>query len=159
MKARIETLHPKKLIGKRMTMSLAANKTAMLFQGFMPARREIKNNIGKDLYDISVYDDQYFKNFSPHNEFVKWAAVEVSDFETIPAGLETFTLLTGRYAVFLHKGPASEGYITYQYIFDSWLPASGYVLDDRPHFSLLGEKYKHQDPASEEEIWVPVREK
>jgi AraC family transcriptional regulator len=37
------------------------------------------------------------------------------------------------------------------------LPASGYELDDRPHFEILGERYKNNDPDSEEELWFPVR--
>lgn len=29
-----------------------------------------------------------------------------------------------------------------------WLPNSDYLLDDRPHFELLGDKYKNNDPNS-----------
>jgi AraC family transcriptional regulator len=29
-------------------------------------------------------------------------------------------------------------------------------LDDRPHFEVLGEKYKNNDPTSEKEIWIPI---
>jgi AraC family transcriptional regulator len=61
------------------------------------------------------------------------------------------------YAVFIHKGPASKGPETYNYIFGTWLPGSDYILDSRPHFALMGEKYKNDDPASEEEIWIPVK--
>lgn len=39
------------------------------------------------------------------------------------------------------------------YIFATWLPSSAYVLDNRPHFEVLGAKYKSNDPGSEEEIW------
>ncbi|RYE38364.1 MAG: GyrI-like domain-containing protein, partial [Sphingobacteriales bacterium] len=42
-------------------------------------------------------------------------------------------------------------------IFTEWLPNSAYELDDRPHFELLGSKYKNDDAESEEEIFVPVR--
>jgi AraC family transcriptional regulator len=42
-------------------------------------------------------------------------------------------------------------------MFREWLPASGYELDDRPHFEILGERYKNNDPDSEEELWFPVR--
>jgi AraC family transcriptional regulator len=38
-----------------------------------------------------------------------------------------------------------------------WLPDSGFELDNRPHFAVMGEKYKRDDDASEEEIWIPVR--
>ncbi len=47
----------KKLIGKRMTMCLADNKTHALWYSFMPRRKEIKNNIGTDLYSMQVYDE------------------------------------------------------------------------------------------------------
>jgi AraC family transcriptional regulator len=35
------------------------------------------------------------------------------------------------------------------------LPGSEYFLDNRPHFEVLGDKYKNNDPTSEEEIWKP----
>jgi len=38
------------------------------------------------------------------------------------------------------------------YIFSDWLPKSDYELDEKPHFEILGEKYKNDDPNSEEEI-------
>jgi AraC family transcriptional regulator len=39
------------------------------------------------------------------------------------------------------------------------LPNSAYALDDRAHFEVLGEKYKNNDPSSEEEIWIPIKVK
>jgi AraC family transcriptional regulator len=70
--------------------------------------------------------------------------------------MKTFTLKGGQYAVFNHKGSSTDNSI-YQYIFTQWLPNSGYQIDNRPHFELLGEKYKNNDPNSEEEIWVPIK--
>ncbi|MEP7234441.1 MAG: GyrI-like domain-containing protein, partial [Ignavibacteriota bacterium] len=46
---------------------------------------------------------------------------------------------------------------TFQYILRTWVPNSNYELDDRPHFEILGEKYKKDDPSSEEEIWIPIK--
>jgi AraC family transcriptional regulator len=73
--------------------------------------------------------------------------------------MESFTLKGGLYAVFLHKGAASTGQKTFQYIFEMWLPNSGYLLDNRPHFEILGAKYKNEDPNSEEEVWIPIKQK
>jgi AraC family transcriptional regulator len=157
MEPRIETLTEKKLIGKRLTMSLSDNKTRELWQSFMQRRKEIKNNIGTGLYSMQVFDPSYFKNFNPNTKFEKWATIEVTDFNTVPDVMETITLPSGLYAVFLHKGAASTGPKTFQYIFGTWLPGSDYVLDKRPHFEILGEKYKNEDPDSEEEIWIPVK--
>ncbi len=41
----------------------------------------------------------------------------------------------------------------------SCLPNSEYELENRPHFEVLGEKYKNNDPNSEEEIWIPIKKK
>ncbi|TRX02715.1 GyrI-like domain-containing protein [Flavobacterium gawalongense] len=156
MNPRIETLAEKKLIGKRIQMSLANNKTRELWQRFMPRRKEIQNNIGFDLYSMQVYDALYFDNFNPNATFEKWAAIEVSHFNTVPNEMETFTLAGGRYAVFIHKGSNTDNK-TFRYIFETWLPDSEYILDHRPHFELLGAKYKKDDPNSEEEIWIPIK--
>jgi AraC family transcriptional regulator len=106
-----------------------------------------------------VYEPLYFNNFNPQSEFDKWAAVEVTDFDTIPEEMEMITLPAGLYAVFLHKGPASAGPKTYQYIFGTWLPNSDFLLDSRPHVAVMGEKYKQEDSGSEEELWIPVKPK
>jgi AraC family transcriptional regulator len=153
---RIEALPEKKLAGKRMTMSFANNKTREVWQAFMPRRTEISNAIGSELYSVEVYTQGFFDRFDPTKEFEKWAAVEVSDPGSTPSELEIITIPQGLYAVFTHRGPATEGPKTYGYIFQEWLPKSGFVLEPRPHFALMGEKYKHDDPESEEEIWIPV---
>lgn len=157
MKPGIITIIPKRLIGMRMKMSLSVNRTGELWHSFMQRRKEIQNTIGNDLYSMQVYDPLYFADFNPDTEFEKWAAIEVSDFNEIPSEMESCILPGGLYAVFLHKGGASTGPRTFQYIFGTWLPDSGFALDNRPHFEILGKKYKHDDPDSEEEIWIPVK--
>jgi len=159
MKHRIEILAGKKLIGKRMRMTVSGNKTGDLWRSFMPRRKEIQNNNGGELYSVEVYDKSYFENFNPDIEFEKWAAVEVTDFDTVPDEMESFILKGGLYAVFIYKGAASEGAKFFQCIFETWFPVSDYLLDDRPHFEILGEKYKNEDPDSEEEIWIPIKQK
>jgi AraC family transcriptional regulator len=155
---RIKTLDTKKFIGKRILMSFSKDKTHELWQAFMPRRKEIRNIIGTELYCIQVYDSNFnFSNFDLNKNFEKWAAIEVTGFESVPAEMETFTLPGGLYAVFIHKGAASTGPKTYQYIFGTWLPNSIYALDNRPHLDILGEKYRNDDPNSEEEIWVPIK--
>ncbi len=155
---RIEILTEKKLIGKRIEMSFANNKTFELWNGFMIRRKEIRNNLTSDLFSMQIYTSHsYFENFYPETIFEKWAAVEVADFNAVPDGMETYILKSGLYAVFIHKGPASEGQRTFQYIFGIWLPSSDYLLDDRPHFEILGEKYKNNHTDSEEEVWIPVK--
>ncbi len=136
-------------------MSITDDTTSELFRSFMPLRKTIADQIGTDVICMQVYDD--FKSFTPDTLFDKWAAVEVSEWNAIPAGMETYMLPAGTYVVFLYKGNPADFAPFFHYIFSEWLPQSAYELDNRPHFDLLGEKYKNNDPASEEEIWVPVR--
>jgi AraC family transcriptional regulator len=160
MEPRIEHLTEKKLIGKKLSMSFAQNRTVDLWRSFMPRRKEIKNSMSSDLFSLQIYPPSFdFKNFNPTIEFEKWALIEVPDFDSIPEGMEPFTLREGFYAVFFHKGGPSKGPQIFQYIFGTWLPSSDYLLDSRPHFELLGEKYKNNDPSSEEEIWIPIKSK
>jgi AraC family transcriptional regulator len=157
MEPRIETLTEKKLMGKRVTMSLSNNKTGELWRSFMPERRKIVNNLNSELFSMQVYDQPVdFGNLD--QEFEKWAAVEVSDFDSIPDGMESFTLSGGLYAVFHYKGSSTDTQI-FQFIFGTWLPNSKYVLDHRPHFEILGDKYRNADPESEEDIWIPIKPK
>ena len=156
IKARIELLQPKKLVGCKVLTSLSNNKTYQAWQSFMPRRNEVRHQVNALLISLQEYEPSYFSNFNPDNAFDKWAAVEVGRYEDIPEGMDSFDLPGGLYAVFDYQGSSTDTAV-YNYIFTSWLPASIYLLDDRPHFEMLGENYKNNDPASEEEIWVPIR--
>ncbi len=155
LQPRILELQPKTLAGKQQRMSLVHNETGLLWQRFMQQRSQLAavNNL---LYSLQLYPADYFRAFNPANEFTKWALAEVNDATHLPEGFEVFYLPGGLYAVFDHKGSGTE---IFQRIFTEWLPQSGYVLDDRPHFELLGEKYKNNSADSEEEIWIPVKRK
>lgn len=155
---RIEKLSEKQLIGKRLTMSLANNKTGELWRNFMPKRKDISNNLTGELISLQVYKSTHFTDFKPTNEFEKWATIEVTNFDNVPTDMETFVLKGGLYAVFDYQGLSTDNSI-FQFIFGTWLPNSNYDLDDRPHFEVLGSKYKNNDPTSEEEIWVPIKPK
>ncbi|KIO51241.1 GyrI-like domain-containing protein [Flavobacterium hibernum] len=159
MEARIEILKEKKLIGKHIDMSFIENKTFQLWNGFMPRRKEINNTIDTNLYSLEVFPLNHFDNFDPNNNFQKWAAVEVSNFDDIPLDMETLKIPAGLYAVFIHKGPATEAHTTYHSIFVEWLPNSEYTVDERPHFAVMGDQYKKDDPNSQEEIWIPITSK
>lgn len=136
-------------------MSLTNNKTGQLWGKFGPKIKEIKNRVSQDKISMQIYDALYYHKFNPNNVFEKWAAVEVTSFENMDKEMQSFTLQEGLYAVFDYKGSSSDNSI-FQYIFWKWLPNSPYLIDNRPHFELLNEKYTNNDPNSEEEIWIPI---
>lgn len=157
MQPRIEILNEKKLIGKRLVMSMAANKTAELWRSFMPRRKEVLHTVSSDLISMQIYPTSFdFSQYDIRAEFTKWAAVEVTDFTIVPEDMEEFILQGGMYAVFDYKGSSTDPAI-FEYIYRTWLANSAYELDNRPHFEILGDNYKNMDPDSEEEIWIPVK--
>lgn len=151
----IKIFPQKTLIGKKLKMSLADNRTGELWKGFSMDLKafNLRENIFK--YSVQVYDNPlYFKAFNPNNTFTKWAGIESNLLDFLPEGMESFTIPEGKYAVFLHKGMGIE---IFNYIFNEWIPSSQYELDQRPHFEILGEKYIQGSAESEEEIWVPIK--
>ena len=155
----IRLLPEKQFVGKMMTMSFAENKTLELWRSFMPYRKQITDVVGTELFSIEQYPATFFDRFNPETLFKKWAAVEVNSYNNVPDGMESLIVSKGMYAVFLHKGPASDGPTTYRSIFQDWLPKSGYRLSERPHLAVMGEKYKHEQADSEEELWIPIEPK
>lgn len=154
---RIELTEEKRLLGKRTRMSLANNLTAELWRNFMPLRKIINNESGTELYSAEVYDSSYFEAFNPTREFEKWAAVAVNSYKDQDTGFEQLLVPKGLYVVFIFKGMAKDAAPFFTKIFREWLPQSGYRVDARPHLAVMGEKYKNNDPDSEEEIWIPIK--
>ena len=160
MEVRIVTSTPKTLIGKRLTMSLSNDRTVELWQNFMPFKKAINRKTTTDLISLQNYRAPFrYQEFTATTLSEKWAAVEVSKVIDIPENMEIFHLSAGLYAVFIHKGSAATFHNTLAYIYTDWLPNSSYILDNRPHFEVLGERYKNNDPNSEEEVWIPIQDK
>lgn len=150
---------PKTLVGFSIEMSYTKNLTGQLWGKFMPRRKEIVNPVSDDKFSLQIFGEDFdWYSADADTQFVKWAAMEVSDEGQVPDGMKPLKLIGGMYAVFLHKGLASEFPATLQYILRSWMPTSGYDPDySRPQYELLGEKYINNHPDSEEEIWFPIK--
>lgn len=142
---------------KTKTSVLTINeKTKELAQSFMPRRAEITSRVGKHVFSIQNYGEDYNPS-NLNSEFEKWVAVEVHETDTIPSDMEAFVIASGSYAVFDFKGTVSEFPKRRAYIFQEWLPNSGYQLDLKAHFEILSEDYSKDLQNIEEEIWIPIR--
>ena len=138
MTPRIVELKSKKFVGLSEEMSLVDNKTFEVWKNFRQHSKKVPNKLSQDFISLQDYPEDYFETFSPAKNFVKWACVEVDSFKEIPSGLGS---------LFLEGG------------LGKWIPNSNYILDHRPHFEVLGAKYKNNDSTSEEEIWIPIKTK
>lgn len=155
MNPTIKTFPTTKFIGKNLSFTYANYRAFELWSNFMPSRKEIQNTIGYELYSIQINPDNF--DFQPETPFTKWAAVAVSNFNLVPNDMETLEITEGLYAVFNYKGNQSNAAAFFNSIYTEWLPSLNYELDNRPQFEILGDKYKNNNPNSEEEIWIPIK--
>lgn len=154
----ITNIAAKILAGHRVRMSQVNNRSRELWQSFRPLAPSVRNRIGSDFFSVQVYDSpEYFAAYSPAREFDRWAAVEISSVADLTPAMEILSLNAGLYAVFEYRGTPAEFAPFAQQIFAEWLPASGYMLDDRPHFEVLSPAYRADDPNAEETIYIPVK--
>lgn len=160
MNPRIIDMPDTLLAGKRLRMSLTHDATVNLWSSFMPRRKEIKQAVNESLISVTVYDDDFeLHQFKPDTLFDKWACIEVSSQDELPEGFETYTIPAGSYAVFVYQGLPQMAMQFFRKIFMEYLPSSPYELANGPHFAVMGEKYKGNDPTSEEEIYIPIQRK
>jgi len=152
----LKTVGAKTIVGIMRPMCFARFDPSEVWKSFMPNLSLIAQRTSSDLLSVAVYPQGFFEVFDAEKEFEKWAAVEVSGVNEIPGGWNTMIIPAGLYAVFHYKGSSTDSTI-FQYIFGTWMPASGYEVDDRPHLEILGNRYQNSDRNSEEEIWIPVR--
>lgn len=158
---RIEKLARTQLIGLGTETSLAENKTFELWRTFKQNLKTIKDKEPTFYYSVQKYNNDFPKTFSPTSRFNKWAAVEKNTFtptSKLPSEFQSLEL-SGLYAVFIHKGTSATFPKTAQYIYGVWLPNSKYEIDDNFHFELMSNDYLANDPESEEEVWIPIKEK
>ncbi|MFS0490838.1 GyrI-like domain-containing protein [Leadbetterella byssophila] len=154
MKPRIVEIEPLALVGISRKMTFSDYRISELWLEFQQRKKAITRFVSKDLYSVVKYAEDHFEQFDPGKEFTRWAAILTDDL--VPEGFESLVIEGGLYAVFDYKGSDPS---IFTYIYQTWLPQSGFVLDNRHHFEVLGERYKNGSPDSEEEIWVPVRRK
>jgi AraC family transcriptional regulator len=69
--------------------------------------------------------------------------------------MEGLRIPSGTYAKFLLIGMNIGG--LYETIMTNWLPKSGYQIDARPHFQVMGKDYKQGSPESKEWVYVPIK--
>jgi len=159
MEPQVITIAKKDLAGLFVKTSLANNKIPKLWSDFMSLIAEMNNKPYTDCYEVSPFDPAFkMEDFTKDMEFTKWAAVEATDVDNLPNGLQSITIEGGKYAVFAHKGAMSNIQMSFDYIYGTWLLNSGYELDQRASFEQYGAQYfGPEHPDSITKIWIPIK--
>jgi predicted transcriptional regulator YdeE/DNA-binding transcriptional MerR regulator len=85
------------------------------------------------------------------------AGLPVSEVGDIPEGFVVREMPAYTYAVFSHKGDLSGLAKTYEYIYETWLPQSGYELAAKIDFEYYNEDFKDFAPDSVFYIYIPIK--
>lgn len=159
MNARIERLPAKTLVGMKVRTSVSADVPVTYWRPFKMRLNEIQNALTERFYSVQVYDGLSLDEITPHTEFEKWAAVEVSNLNKVPDEMDSLIVPEGLYAIFVHIGTPTSFPETLRQIFFEWLPRSSYVLDNRPHLAMMESSYQLDDVNAEELVCVPIKNK
>lgn len=84
------------------------------------------------------------------------AGLPVSKADQVPEGFVVREVPEYTYAVFAHKGDLPSLSKTYEYIYESWLPQSGYQLAAKIDFEYYDQDFKDFAPDSVFYIYVPI---
>ncbi len=84
-------------------------------------------------------------------------AYEVQSFDALPKELGRMRVPPVRYAVFVHEGNVATIQSTWQYLVDTWLPASGMESAHTPDFEVYGERFDASTGDGGVEIWLGVQ--
>jgi len=87
------------------------------------------------------------------------AGTLVSEVGSVPEDFVIRRVPEYTYAVFAHKGDLPSLKHTYAYIYESWLPQSGYKLPAKIDFEYYNEDFKDFQPNSVFYIYIPIEKK
>lgn len=154
LQPRFETTGPLLIAGLREPLDeQAEQKIPQLWQRLAACWDEIPQRVGITDYGLCIHLQD--------NEYYYMAGCAVWDFTGLPEIFSPFIIPSQTYAVFIHGGNVNCIRDTIDFIFDQWLPKSGYRLAQQQHNSLhfferYGEKFNPQTGECDIEIWIPV---
>jgi predicted transcriptional regulator YdeE/DNA-binding transcriptional MerR regulator len=117
---------------------------------FLPRMDEV-NSVSHNTYGVCIESPEL-----PDGEFQYIAGMEVTSEENIPEGMVLKKVPEGLYAVFEHHGSIEKLSETYAYIYQSWLPSSGYKRTAAIDYELYDEKFNDVSEDSILYLYVPV---
>jgi AraC family transcriptional regulator len=88
----------------------------------------------------AIVQSIFYDNFNPTAAFEYWTAVVTTDFENIPEGMVSYNQQWLLCCFLLIKVMRMERLLRLNIFL--LVTSSEYVLDHRPHFEILGDKYK-----------------
>ena len=122
----------------------------------------LKLNVGinwkndKKIYGVEFFTEEFYRE----NKWFYMVGMELPDLSVIPMNMVGKVIPANTFAVFTAKGGVKNLPKISQYGHKEWLPKSKYEEADWFEFELYDERFKDtDDPNSEIDIYIPIREK
>ncbi|MCG8499864.1 MAG: GyrI-like domain-containing protein [Firmicutes bacterium] len=145
-----------KVVGMRGTFTLQKNCIGDLWAQFNPRIAEIKTIVNPNV-SFGICECTGEGEANEESEFNYVAGVETDSAEDVPEGMITKTVPAAKYAVFTHKGSVDKMGETYNYIYGTWFPQSGYKRAEACDLEVYSERFTGPyDEGSEIDICVPI---
>lgn len=134
------------VVGLRLHTKPMAPEIPTLWKQFVPRMDEITHNAEHHVsYGVMAHNQAM-------TELTYMAGNAVTQVVDLPAGMSQWDIPTNTYAVF-EATLATIGQV-FGYIYNSWLPSSGYQPVDAPYFERYGESFSPDNPVLS--IYIPV---
>lgn len=123
-----------------------------LYNSRVKASAGIENDTGEAAIGLCITPE----DAPDDGSFEYVAGAIVSEVGDVPEGFVVRQMPAYTYAVFAHKGDLTGLKETYAYIYESWLPQSGYKLAAKIDFEYYNEDFKNFAPDSVFYIYLPI---
>lgn len=120
------------------------------WQRFVPYLGRVTGQVGNASYGVCYNGDD-----AGHIDYL--CGVEVRDLSALPADWSHVRLSAQTYAVFQHREHISTIRQTWNTIWNSWFPQSGYSPVKAPDFERYDERFNGTTGLGGLEIWVPIK--
>jgi predicted transcriptional regulator YdeE/DNA-binding transcriptional MerR regulator len=155
MEPKIKTYPSFTLVGLRYFGRNENQEISQLWEQFNQKMRligGIKNETGEVAIGLCITPEF----LSPDGSFEYVAGLPVSKVEDVPQGFVVREVPEYTYAVFAHTGDLEGLGKTYEYIYETWLPQSGYQLAAKLDFEYYDDDFKNFSSDSIFYIYVPI---
>ncbi len=146
---------PLKVVGMKIRTTVEENKIPELWNKFIPRMIELDEvAVPECSLGICLYEGE---DFDESGSFSYLAGVVVKDDSIIPEGMIYHEIPKTTVAVFTHTGSLDELHETYDYIYNEWLPASGYDLAEADELEWYDSRFKFGEEDSQMDIHIPIK--
>ena len=144
-----------KVVGIKIRTTVDNSKIPQLWNYFVPRIDELSEvAVPECSLGICLYEGEEFVD---GEEFSYLAAVVVKNDSMIPEGMEYYVIPKTKVAVFTHTGSTDNLAETYNYIFEEWLPQSGYQVAEADDLEWYDNRFTYGSEDSQMDIHIPIK--